>query len=97
MTLLAAYRYRSPSIGRHCMRSVAIMHGVAQNLRLPEMEAVAAYRRGDHTAPLSSDIAQASVGGAASFLRGGPEEFTRTHVDCFRYPLLAVNARVIIL
>jgi len=25
------------------MRKVAIMHGVAQNLRLPEMEAVAAY------------------------------------------------------
>jgi cytochrome c553 len=25
------------------MRNVAIMHGVAQNLRLPEMQAVAAY------------------------------------------------------
>ena len=25
------------------MRNVAIMHGVAQNLRRPEMEAVAAY------------------------------------------------------
>jgi cytochrome c553 len=25
------------------MRKVAIMHGVAQNLRLPQMQAVAAY------------------------------------------------------
>jgi cytochrome c553 len=25
------------------MRDMAIMHGVAQNLRLPEMQAVAAY------------------------------------------------------
>jgi cytochrome c553 len=39
----AQYIHRQLASFQSNMRNVAIMHGVAQNLRLPEMEAVAAY------------------------------------------------------